>query len=157
MLTSGWWMMIDTEYRDRCFDKKAEECEICAAVDAIVVHHIDGNRHNNSLGNLMPVCCSCHGKIHSGSEELKQWSEKIPDTGRTDLPVNAVIGEHRIDCEIIDELTEGARTQGYLVDKTGRSRNQIHTRLNLLAAAEFIENVHENTSLWELKEDPRDR
>lgn len=61
-----------------------------------------------------------------------------------------------VDREIIAELAEGRCTQGYLVDETGRSRNQIHTRLGLLAAAGYIRNIHESTALWALEEDPRD-
>lgn len=30
------------------------------------VHHMDGNPLNNDLGNLAPLCASCHRKAHGG-------------------------------------------------------------------------------------------
>lgn len=60
-----------------------------------------------------------------------------------------------LDEAILDELNEGARTQGFLVDATGEPRYKVHERLKLLVAAGHIENIHENTALYELRTDPR--
>jgi predicted HNH restriction endonuclease len=30
----------------------------------LVVHHIDGNKKNQALENLVTVCTSCHRKLH---------------------------------------------------------------------------------------------
>lgn len=60
-----------------------------------------------------------------------------------------------LDESILDELAEGARTQGYLVDATEEPRYKVHERLKLLVAAGHIENIHENTALYELRNDPR--
>ncbi|WP_096389994.1 hypothetical protein [Halopenitus persicus] len=60
-----------------------------------------------------------------------------------------------LDEAILDELNEGARTQGFLVDATGEPRYKVHERLKLLVAAGHIENIHENTALYELRADPR--
>lgn len=61
------------------------------------------------------------------------------------------------DKEILDELREGARTKGYLVDVTGYHRNTIGHRLEVLEAADIIRCVHESTALYELIKDPRER
>lgn len=61
-----------------------------------------------------------------------------------------------VDQLILDELREGRATQGYLVDQTGEPRHRIHKRLQLLAAAGHIKNIHEQTALYEFVEDPRD-
>lgn len=48
----------------------------------MVVHHIDGDRENNRLRNLIPVCKSCHSKIHSSGpfgELIDSFAEKLPD------------------------------------------------------------------------------
>lgn len=61
-----------------------------------------------------------------------------------------------VDEEILDVLQEGARTQSYIVDEIGRSRNHVHNRLQILAGSGYIENIHRKTALYELVEDPRE-
>jgi DNA-binding IclR family transcriptional regulator len=72
---------------------------------------------------------------------------------RSDVSVDLT----QTDDEILDLLQQGRCTQGYLVDQTGRSRQQIHNRLNILRAAGYVNRVHESTALYELSEDPRER
>lgn len=36
-------------------------CQVCG-VNGFVVHHIDYDKKNNSMGNLVTLCPSCHGK-----------------------------------------------------------------------------------------------
>lgn len=31
----------------------------------LAVHHIDEDKQNNTLDNLITLCCSCHAKVHS--------------------------------------------------------------------------------------------
>jgi hypothetical protein len=45
---------------------KVAECENCNLIDwlnkpiPLELHHIDGNRYNNKLENLMLLCPNCH-------------------------------------------------------------------------------------------------
>jgi hypothetical protein len=57
---------------------------------------------------------------------------------------------------ILDELQDGARTKGYLVDVTGYHRNTIRHRLEVLEAGDVIRCIHDSTALYELIEDPRE-
>ena len=41
-----------------------DKCYYCDETDNLHVHHIDKNRDNNKLENLMVVCFKCHCKIH---------------------------------------------------------------------------------------------
>lgn len=45
---------------------KEHKCEICEEDDICVlqVHHIDGNRKNNSIENLKLLCANCHLREH---------------------------------------------------------------------------------------------
>jgi hypothetical protein len=40
-------------------------CQHCKSEHLLVVHHKDFNKFNNSYDNLITVCRSCHGVIHS--------------------------------------------------------------------------------------------
>ena len=62
-----------------------------------------------------------------------------------------------VDHEILTVLRlECARTQGYLVSRTGRSRQQIHTRLQILTGSQILRAVHYPTALYEMIQDPRE-
>ncbi len=39
-------------------------CKLCGKPDARDVHHKDGNHLNNSRGNLVRICRSCHNRLH---------------------------------------------------------------------------------------------
>lgn len=68
------------KYRPKCLAEKGEQCaiETCDAEENIQVHHIDGDRTNNTLENLIPVCKECHWKIHSeDKDELNEWTERL--------------------------------------------------------------------------------
>lgn len=77
----------------------------------------------------------------------------------TKAPVNNSMAtpdltDDEVKVEIIRELREGARTKGCLVDWTGYHRNTIGKHLQNLVYMGAVECVHEETALYELKEDP---
>lgn len=41
------------------------------AINNIHIHHKDGDRHNNSMDNLQPLCSKCHLHIHKNWEKRK--------------------------------------------------------------------------------------
>jgi DNA-binding IclR family transcriptional regulator len=59
------------------------------------------------------------------------------------------------DHAILDRLSEGRCTVGYLADESNYSRQHLHNRLNVLLAADYVAKVHEPTGLYELRADPR--
>lgn len=44
------------------------KCGYSENLAAIVVHHIDKNRENNSIDNLQVLCCNCHAILHHSME-----------------------------------------------------------------------------------------
>lgn len=46
-----------------------EECHACGSTDQLHVHHKDRDRENNDVDNLIPLCASCHSKVHHGSAD----------------------------------------------------------------------------------------
>jgi len=61
------------DYRKRAFEFYPPHCHVCgyAKLSVLVIHHIDQNRENNSLENLIPVCRNCHKEIHLGITKLE--------------------------------------------------------------------------------------
>jgi len=53
-------------------------CEICKRIILKpLIHHIDGNRDNNILTNLIFICSSCHIEIHHGHLRSKSKKERM--------------------------------------------------------------------------------
>lgn len=76
-------MNAPSQYRRNCLNAYGEQCEICGSPSDIIAHHIDGDRTNNAIENLVPVCRSCHGKIHSGSPGYEEWYDQLCEQSRT--------------------------------------------------------------------------
>ena len=57
---------------------KATQCAWCGSKNNLCVHHLDGDRYNNDLSNLITVCKRCHQNHHTvrnmttGRYEAKQ-------------------------------------------------------------------------------------
>lgn len=51
-------------YRKEALSHYEKSCIKCGHTKKVIVHHIDENRKNNNLSNLMILCESCHVKIH---------------------------------------------------------------------------------------------
>ncbi len=61
-----------THYMDKALHNKPPKCERCGYdehIAAIVIHHKDRNRDNNSLSNLEVLCAICHA--------IEHWVEDI--------------------------------------------------------------------------------
>jgi len=102
------------DYREFALSLKGERCEICGSTEDIVVHHADGDRSNNELENLIPVCRKHHAKIHCGHDDVSEYVERLPkeliretarDTGsgRSTITINSdvlgVMSEFKRDAE----------------------------------------------------------
>ena len=63
----------ESDYRKTAFETYANKCAICnydKYKSVLEVHHIDGNRENNSKENLIILCANCHRSITLGYYEL---------------------------------------------------------------------------------------
>ena len=62
-----------TVYRINAFREYPHKCSVCnwdEDEDVLEVHHIDKNRQNNNLENLIILCPICHKKLTIGKYEL---------------------------------------------------------------------------------------
>lgn len=57
-----------SDYRTIAFREYPKICSICGYNNekALEVHHLDKDRNNNSVYNLIVLCCNCHTLIHKG-------------------------------------------------------------------------------------------
>jgi hypothetical protein len=75
--------MFKHDYREKCLAQKINVCNICASDDELHVHHINGDRSDNRLSNLIPLCTDCHQDLHSKpdvGEPLARLQDKLPDS-----------------------------------------------------------------------------
>lgn len=56
-------------YRQKALEIYGCKCQMCGFDNplAIVVHHIDHNRNNNDIDNLIVLCANCHYIAHEGN------------------------------------------------------------------------------------------
>lgn len=62
----------ETHYRDKALRNFPNKCFCCGYnnVHALEVHHIDKNRSNNKLENLIILCANCHTLVHKNKLQL---------------------------------------------------------------------------------------
>ena len=44
---------------------KKTKCEWCGSINNLLVHHLDENRYNNNIDNLITLCKRCHQNLHT--------------------------------------------------------------------------------------------
>lgn len=76
-LGKGYW-----SYRKRALENYSNKCAICGFNednDLLEVHHIDENRQNNALENLIILCPICHKKLSTHKYKLinRTYLQKI--------------------------------------------------------------------------------
>lgn len=70
-------------YRVRTLKQKINVCNVCGTAEKdLVVHHINGDRTDNDLENLIPLCHTCHRKVHTHqphNKVLDQLTEQLDE------------------------------------------------------------------------------
>lgn len=70
-----------TSYRRNAWRVFEKKCYDCGFIDerVLVIHHIDGNRDNGNISNLIPVCHNCHCLRHiimNGNHRIPSYRGK---------------------------------------------------------------------------------
>ncbi|MCG1002877.1 MULTISPECIES: helix-turn-helix domain-containing protein [Halobacterium] len=76
------------------------------------------------------------------------------NTEATDVSITVTHELNRADKRILRALEDGVRNPSWLADELEYSRQYVHQRLQLLVAAEYVENL--GHGLYELNELPDD-
>jgi hypothetical protein len=75
------WKQGGSAYRDILLRSGIEPiCERCGNSDArvLAVHHLDQDRTNNRLDNLVWICHNCHHLIHHFQQEMNAFMATLP-------------------------------------------------------------------------------
>lgn len=56
-------------YQSICFEAHGRNCYLCDSY-AVLVHHLDEDRSNNTISNLRPMCKRCHQVGHNCTANL---------------------------------------------------------------------------------------
>lgn len=67
-----------SSYRRKAIEEHGEECANCGAEEGIEVHHLNGDRADNDIENLLPLCRHCHTQLHRSG--LNGWEEELKPT-----------------------------------------------------------------------------
>lgn len=61
-------------YLTQAFRTYQHKCAMCNLDEecCLHVHHIDGNRLNNDINNLIILCANCHNRVHRGGYQITQ-------------------------------------------------------------------------------------
>ena len=137
-------------YREKCLAEKGERCDYCNSEGEIHVHHLDGDRSNNSLSNLVPLCNTCHKRSHAGRDDYQEYWEDLPsrmiaensaDDHKTTISIDGatkdILNKHRTENEtwsvFLLRLVEGEVTAETTsesdIDEVFEQRKEEHEQL----------------------------
>jgi len=58
---------------------KCKRCGYNEFAGSLHVHHMNKNRYNNNISNLIVLCANCHRALHHNRWELEDIGIKTPD------------------------------------------------------------------------------
>lgn len=74
------WINSEASYRERIKRSSKEKvCMLCQTKDirVLAVHHLDRNRKNNKIENLIWLCHNCHYLVHHFNNERKKLESMV--------------------------------------------------------------------------------
>jgi hypothetical protein len=133
-------------FREKCIDAKGEVCIECGETEGIQVHHVDGDRSNNELDNLVPVCTSCHAKIHAGADGFEEWNKKLlPDRERKRNLTVTIDGDVSRDLSILTETLPADNSQDVVRYLIREKVDQLSTLRSRYESIERLRNGPEDS------------
>ena len=79
--------MRSEDFEKAVFDRWGDECVVCTrrpeewnrTQNKLSFHHVNGDDTDDRIENLIPVCQSCHIKIHRTDEPpYRKWHRQLP-------------------------------------------------------------------------------
>ena len=98
--------MSGSDYRKRAIQEYGEVCHNCGEEEDILVHHRDGDRSNNELSNLIPLCSTCHGKVHGRSDEVAPLVRDLGYRPRSSSRTTIALSDTLVD-QLYERMSRG--------------------------------------------------
>lgn len=81
---SDWWKGNATRYRTIALQHNEHKCVVCGFDKIVCIHHIDENKKNNKITNLIPLCPNHHEMFHSKWRSevepfIVKWQKELGD------------------------------------------------------------------------------
>lgn len=75
---SGW----TTSYKNTIRERDGHTCRLCGTIQEnhkgkLHVHHIDYDKNNLVINNLITLCKYCHGKMHGNLRNREEWKQAL--------------------------------------------------------------------------------
>lgn len=103
--------MSSESYRQKGLEHHGDDCAVCGDPED-VIHHRDGDRTNNAILNLVPLCHACHQKIHGGNAKNDMAEKLVRELGK--IPKSGDHTSISVSHELADELhSRKARGESY--------------------------------------------
>jgi len=132
--------MTEMKYREKCLSQKISVCNICGngSPENMVVHHINGDREDDRLENLVPLCRSCHSKVHhktNHNRTVEEYTEQLPKESLIERDGDFDGGSD------IPEFSSNSATTTVEVDEQGRCTIPVEVReaLGFNGRKEYVE------------------
>ncbi len=91
---------VPTNIKLKVLERDEFKCQRCGYA-FLEVHHIDGNRENNDLNNLITLCRKCHFEIHA-IEYLAPTSYYQQEK----TYIKTILSKHKVVEQIVDRILD---------------------------------------------------
>jgi len=136
-------------YRELCLTEHGEQCIRCGSATGIVAHHINGDRSDNRIENLAPLCGNCHAVWHQ-RDSWDDFDQFIQTREMGAMPDYL----NETDVNLLEVLRDGRVTPTFAAEEVGVSREYASERLKRLLEHGHVQRLA--AGLYELVSDPRE-
>jgi len=135
-------------YRELCLTEHGEQCIRCGSATGIVAHHINGDRSDNRIENLAPLCGNCHAVWHR-RDSWDDFDEFVRSREAGVVPDYL----NEVDVELLNVMSVGRVTPTFAADEIGVSREYASERLKRLLEHDHVQKL--SRGLYEITDDGR--